>query len=164
MPDYLTFFQIGTSLWIVLAIVFGVVELMTMGLVTIWFCGGALAAAVVAGMGASAGIQIGVFFVASAVLLWLTRPFAKKIVNAKTEKTNSEALIDDVAFVTKDIAPFEPGQVKIQGKEWTAVCVDSSVTIEKGSTVKVRSIEGVKLVVEAMECATDNEYEANKAV
>ena len=84
MTDLSMFLQIGTSFWIVLAIVFGVVELLTMGLVTIWFCGGALAAALVAGVGLSPVIQIVVFFVVSAILLWVTRPIAQKMLNAKT--------------------------------------------------------------------------------
>ena len=86
MTNLSMFLEVGTSFWIVLAIVFGAVELFTMGLVTIWFCGGALIAAIVAGMGLSPVIQIVVFFVVSAILLWFTRPIAQKMLNEKTER------------------------------------------------------------------------------
>lgn len=147
MTDLSMFLQIGTSFWIVLAIIFGVVELLTMGLVTIWFCGGALAAALVAGVGLSPVIQIVVFFVVSAILLWVTRPIAQKMLNAKTEKTNYEALLGCFAMVEKDIEPFKPGQVKLQGKEWTAICEDENMSIKTGEKVIVKDIQGVKLIV-----------------
>lgn len=147
MTDLSMILEVGTSLWIVLAIVFGVVELFTMGLVTIWFCGGALAAAIVAGIGLSPIIQVVTFFVVSAILLWFTRPIAQKMLNEKTEKTNYEALLGCLAIVESDIVPFNPGQVKLQGKEWTAICEDESMSIKKNEKVIVKDIQGVKLIV-----------------
>lgn len=135
-------------LWVIAAVVFGIIEGVTMGLTTIWFCGGAVAAALVAMIGAPVGVQFALFFIVSIVLLYFTRPLAQKKLNMKVEKTNSDALIGHVGFVTIPIPAFSTGQVKIQGKEWTAVAWDQERPIDVDTKVLVRSIEGVKLVVE----------------
>ncbi|QIB69837.1 NfeD family protein [Aminipila butyrica] len=135
-------------IWVLVAVVFGIIEAVTMGLTTIWFCGGAVVAALVAMIGAPLGVQFALFFIVSIVLLYFTRPLAQKKLNIAVEKTNSDALIGHIGFVTVQIDAFSTGQVKIQGKEWTAVSLDRALTIEENTKVVVRSIEGVKLVVE----------------
>lgn len=135
-------------IWVLVAVVFGIIEAVTMGLTTIWFCGGAVAAALVAMIGAPLGVQFALFFIVSIVLLYFTRPLAQKKLNMAVEKTNSDALIGHIGFVTIKIEAFSTGQVKIQGKEWTAVSLDRGLTIEENTKIVVRSIEGVKLVVE----------------
>nr|WP_315022285.1 NfeD family protein [uncultured Aminipila sp.] len=134
-------------IWVVVAIVFGVIEALTMGLTTIWFCGGAVVAALVAMVGAPLGVQFALFLIVSIVLLYFTRPIAQRKLNVAVEKTNSDALIGKIGFVTETIEPFSTGQVKIQGKEWTAIAENRELIMDKDLKVIVRSIEGVKLVV-----------------
>lgn len=136
-------------IWVIVAVIFGIIEAVTLGLATIWFCGGALVAALLAMLGFSPGAQFGAFIVVSVVLLYFTRPIAKKQLNAKIFHTNSDALIGKTAVVISDIEPRETGQVRVDGKEWTAVSEDGNIRIAKGSEVIVKKIEGVKLVVEA---------------
>lgn len=134
-------------IWVIVAIVFGVIEAFTMGLTTIWFCGGAVVAAIVAMIGAPLGVQFALFLIVSIVLLYFTRPIAQRKLNVAVEKTNSDALIGKIGFVTQAIEAFSTGQVKIEGKEWTAITENREIALDKGLKVIVRSIQGVKLVV-----------------
>lgn len=134
-------------IWVIVAIVFGVIEALTMGLTTIWFCGGAVIAALVAMIGAPLGVQFALFFIVSIVLLYFTKPIVQRKLNVAVEKTNSDALIGKIGFVTNTIQAFSTGQVKIEGKEWTAITENREIALDKGLKVMVRNIEGVKLVV-----------------
>lgn len=49
------------------------------------------------------------------------------------------------AVVTEEIKKNEPGEVKVDGKRWTAI---SNKKIKVGEEVKILEIEGVKLKVE----------------
>lgn len=144
--DFFTLFN-PAIVWVILALLFAVIEAFTLGLTTIWFCGGAVVAALLAMVDAPIGVQIAVFLIVSFVLLYFTRPIAQKKLKVGAEKTNAEALIGRIGFVTEPIQPFSTGQVKLEGKEWTAIAEDRSTTIEKGTKVVAVKIEGVKLVV-----------------
>ena len=135
--------------WLLLAALFIVIEMITLGLTTIWFAGGAFVAAIAALCHAGLAVQVILFLVVSIVLLFLTRPIAVKHLDAKTEKTNAEALVGEIAVVLEEINNLSgTGRAKINGMEWTArACVDSDV-IPAGTKVTVVEISGVKLMVE----------------
>lgn len=136
-------------LWIVVLVATLAIEAMTMGLTTIWFSGGALAAVIVELLNGGIWMQIIVFLVISLVLLFYTRPIAVKHFNKEREKTNLDSVIGKTAVVTIPIHNLkETGQVMLDGKEWTARSNDSTKQIEKEALVKVISIKGVKLIVE----------------
>lgn len=138
--------------WLALLIVFVVVECLTVGLVSIWFAGGALVAMFVAMAGAGPAWQIVAFLAVSGILLFLTRPIAVKHFNNKKEKTNYKSVIGEVAKVTETIDNFnQTGAAFVDGKEWTARSTTDTVTMEQGALVKVAAIEGVKLIVEPYE-------------
>ena len=64
-------------------------------------------------------------------------------------KTNADSLIGRKGIVTEEVSNvYATGQVTVAGQEWTARSVDDSVTLEKGEMVVIRSISGVKLMVE----------------
>lgn len=136
-------------LWIIAAALFAIIEAVTFGLVCIWFAGGAVGAAVAAMLGAPFIVQIAVFLIVSIVLLAITRPIAKKRLNDKTEKTNVDALIGQTGIVEEKITQYKSGQVRADGKVWTAACETGE--IEKGSIVVIKSIKGVTITVEAKE-------------
>ncbi len=139
-------------LWIVILIATVAIEAATMGLTTIWFSGGALAAMIVEIMNGSITLQIIVFLIISLILLFFTRPIAVKHFNKERSKTNLDLLIGTQALVTIPIHNLqETGQVMVDGKEWTARSKDSSVRYEKNTLVKIVAIKGVKLIVEAAE-------------
>lgn len=140
----MSFTTILALVWFGAAVVFGIVEAITTGLASIWFAGGAVAAGIVALFTDNIMIQVAVFLVISIVLLVFTRPMAKKYFNNKAEKTNIDAIIGAPAVVLADIRPPEAGQVKADGKVWTAVADE---VIEAGSEVKVIEVKGVTLRV-----------------
>lgn len=135
-------------LWLGILIVLLLIEIFTLGLTTIWFAGGALLAFVAAELGAPLPVQIVLFLVVSLVLLIFTRPVALKYFNAKRTKTNSEGLIGKQAVVTQAIDNLDGvGEVTVNGLVWTARTEDFSGSIEKGKTVTIIAIDGVKLIV-----------------
>lgn len=69
------------------------IEILTLGLTTIWFAVGALAAFLLTLVHASLAIQMIVFFIVSLVMLIFTRPIMTKYLNKKTTKTNAESLV-----------------------------------------------------------------------
>ena len=136
-----------TTFWIIAMVVFLVIEAVTVGIVSIWFAIGALFAMVTAMLDANLWVQIAVFIVASAVTLYFTRPLVKKYVNNKVEPTNADILIGKECRVVETIDNISgTGAVYVDGKTWTARCVDEEI-IPEGQLVKAERIEGVKLIV-----------------
>ncbi len=136
-------------LWLIVLVATLAIEAATMGLTSIWFSGGALAAMIVELLNGGIWVQVIVFLVISLVLLFYTRPIAVKHFNKEREKTNLDSVIGKTAVVTIPIHNLkETGQVMLDGKEWTARSNDSTKQIEKEALVKVISIKGVKLIVE----------------
>ncbi|HIU00145.1 MAG TPA: NfeD family protein, partial [Candidatus Copromorpha excrementavium] len=134
-------------IWLAAVIILAVIEAATMGLTSIWFAGGAFAAAIAALLGGSLPIQIIVFFAVSVILLIVMKPIVKRKFNSRIEKTNIDALIGSEGSVEKRISHLEPGVVKADGKLWSAVC-DEGKKIDKGAVVVIKSVRGVTLTVE----------------
>ena len=135
--------------WLLLAAIFIVLEIISLGLTTIWFAGGAFVAAIAAVAGAKLAVQIILFLVVSVVLLFVTRPIALEHLNPNTEKTNSEALVGQKVVVLEEINNFkETGKAKINGMEWTARSSSDNEVIPAESIVTIVDIRGVKLIVE----------------
>ena len=144
-----------TVVWVVLIVVFLVVEGATAGLTSIWFAAGALAALAAVLLDASVWLQIAVFLVVSVAALIATRPLARKYVNRKTEPTNADKVIGGNATVTVRIDNFAgTGAVTVGGRVWTARSVTND-PLEAGTLIVVRRIEGVKLIVEPANAAAN---------
>ena len=92
-----------TVIWLSLFVLFLVIEIITMGLTTIWFAGGALVAFLVAVLGLGLGVQIIIFAIVSLALLAVTRPLAMKYFNQERQKTGAELLIGQKALVIEEI-------------------------------------------------------------
>lgn len=135
--------------WVVIMVVFLVVEAATAGLTCIWFAIGALAALIAALFGAPIWLQLVWFFVVSVFTLYFTRPLVLKYVNSRSQPTNADMVIGKEALVTEAIDNVESaGAVAVGGKVWTARS-ENGEPIEVGSIVTVLRIEGVKLIVSA---------------
>ena len=133
------------TFWLAAAVIFGVVELITAPLICIWFCGGALVAALVGYFTNSMLVSTVVFVLVSALLLVLTRPLVKSKIAPKVQPTNADRIIGKEAVVILGIDPVEnKGQIKVDGQVWSA---KSECAIAEGERVTVSSIEGVKAVV-----------------
>ena len=72
--------------WLIIFIVLIVIELLTMGLTTIWFAGGALAALLMSVLGFGMPVQVVGFTIVSVLLLVLTRPIAVKYFNPTRQR------------------------------------------------------------------------------
>jgi len=139
-------------MWLAVLVILVIVELATMGLTTIWFAGGALIATVIAALEGPLWLQFVCFVVVSLVLLVLTRPVAMRYFNQNREKTNVDSLVGKQAIVTLDINNLlGTGQVMLNGMEWSARSAKDDVKIEAGAVVVVKSISGVKVLVEPQE-------------
>lgn len=125
------------------------IEILTLGLTTIWFAVGALAAFLLTLVNASLAIRIVVFIIVSMVMLIFTRPIMTKYLNKKTTKTNAESLVGRRARVLIPINNLKSeGQVMVNGMEWTARSTKDEVTFQKDEMVHIVGISGVKLIVE----------------
>lgn len=125
------------------------IEILTLGLTTIWFAVGALAAFLLALVQVPLMIQIVVFIVVSVVMLVFTHPIMTKYLNKKTTKTNAESLVGRKARVLIPINNLKSeGQVMVNGMEWTARSTKDEVTFQKDEMVRIAGISGVKLIVE----------------
>ena len=139
-------------LWLGLVIILLIIEIATMGLTTIWFAGGAMAAFFSTFFGATPATQRTIFLVLSLALLVVTRPAAAKYMRGSRVKTNAESLIGRLAVVTAEINNLaQSGEVIISDVSWTARSRMDSNVIPVGSKVKICAIEGVKLIVEKAE-------------
>ena len=136
--------------WLILFIVLLVIEIITLGLTTIWFAGGALTAFVLSMLEVSPVLQWAVFCAASLILLFATRPWAVRYFNnQKKEKTNVDSLIGKTAVVTSEIRNLEgKGEVFVNGLTWTARTEEDSLVIKENTHVTVTAVQGVKLIVE----------------
>lgn len=137
------------TIWLIVFVACIVIEIITMGLTTIWFAGGALIAAAAAALNAPLWLQIVLFIAVSLVLLYFTRPVAVKYFNKDRVRTNAESLVGKQAIVISEIDNLQGiGQVTVGGQEWSARTTIEGITLPVGSVVIIRAISGVKLMVE----------------
>ena len=137
--------------WLGAAVVFGIVEALTAGLVSIWFVAGSAAALIGAFLGAGLGVQVALFVVVSAAALAVTRPLVRRYTAGKAVPTNLDRVLGDSGKVTETIDnENSTGAVYVDGKTWTARSADGSV-IPAGTVVEILRMEGVKLFVKKME-------------
>ncbi len=134
-------------IWFIVALVLGILELITTNLVSIWFVISALMSMVVSLFTDSLIIQIGVFTIVGILLMPISKKIYKKIKSNNT-KTNIDRIIGMKGIVTEDITKDNIGEVKVDGKIWSAY---SDMDISKGEPVKILSINSVKIQVKKWE-------------
>ena len=135
------------KLWLIIAGLFFIGEIATVGFLIFWFGIGALIAMVVSLFTTNIIIQTTVFLISSTILIFTTKPFVRKFVDIKKTNTNVYSIIGKKALVIKTIDPIHSvGQIKLNGEVWTAESENNQV-IEEGSEVEVLEIKGVKAIV-----------------
>lgn len=135
------------QIWLIISGVCFIAEIATVGFLVFWFGVAALITCLLSLFISNVIAQTVIFVILSVILICLTRPFAEKMNKNNNIVTNSNAIIGKEGVVTKDITPNDVGQVKVSGDIWTSISTYTDI-IPKGSTIKVLSIDGVKLVVE----------------
>lgn len=135
------------SFWLIVAGIFFIIEMATVGFLIFWLGIGALLAMVTSFITDSIVVQTVVFVITSGILIPLTKPLADKFISKKSVATNSYSLIGKHGIVLSDINPIEAtGLVKVNGETWSAKSEDGKI-ISKDTQVEVLSIDGVKLIV-----------------
>lgn len=136
------------QIWLIMAGVCLIIEIMTVGFLIFWFAIGALLAMVTSFFTTNVMIQTSVFVIASTILIFATKPFVKKFANNKNAiQTNVYSTVGKIGIVTKDIDSLQSlGQVKVGGEIWSAIGVDD-MNIPQGTEVEIKEIKGVKAIV-----------------
>ena len=134
-------------IWLILAGVFLIGEVMTAGFLIFWLSIGSLIAMIVSFFTDSIIIQTSIFVISSVILIFATKPLVKKFAKVETVLTNAKSLIGKKGIVTVDIDSIKStGQVKIDGEIWSAIGEDET-DIPKGAEIEVLEIKGVKVIV-----------------
>ena len=148
----LTMQNMQIMVWLILLVLFVMTELATVGLVTIWFAAGALAALLLAVIQVSFPLQITVFLVTSILLLILVRSMAQKHINNRAEKTNVHAVVGQRTRITERVSNLDQtGRATVLGQDWSVRTENDTQILEPGTLVQVIRVSGVKLIVEKIE-------------
>lgn len=137
-------------IWLILAIVFLIIESITIEIVTIWFAIGSLISMITALIGIDLAWQITWFTFVSIILIIFARPLINRLLKLKDYKTNIDSLIGKMAIATSEIRPNEYGEVKVNEAIWKATCLDKEIILV-GQKVTIKEIIGNKLVVKKYE-------------
>jgi membrane protein implicated in regulation of membrane protease activity len=139
--------------WLALTVIFSLLELAcAFNLITIWFALSSFLMIFISGVTEMMDkhirfrLHIGIFIGLSVLLFIFTRPIAIKKLRIGMQKTNADSLIEQEAIVTKKITKFERGEIKIQGKYWTAIAENNEELNEDDNCIVIR-FEGVKAIV-----------------
>ena len=137
--------------WFFAAVLFVVIEALTMGLTTIWFAMGAIVMIFLSFAPISFVFQALIFLIISCVLLFSTRPFAVKHFKNGNTKTNADSNVGHLAIVTKPITELAKGEVIIDGMPWAAKADDTveniSETLQANAEIIITNIIGATLIV-----------------
>ncbi len=131
--------------WLIIVILLALIEITTINLTTIWFVASGILSLIVSLYVDNYILQFGIFVIAGVILLITTKPFLTKFIKQHKVRTNIDRIIGMKGVVTEKIGKNEDGEVKVDGKKWTAY---ADKAIKKGDLVKVLEIKGVKIKVE----------------
>ena len=136
------------QIWLIIAGVCLIIEIITTGFLVFWFSLGALLAMIVSLFTENIIIQTTLFIISSTILIFATKPFLKKFEkHDESVKTNVYSIIGKTGIVTTDIDSINgTGQIKVDGEIWSAIG-EKELTISKGTEVEIKEIKGVKAIV-----------------
>lgn len=133
--------------WLIVAGIFFIGEIFTLGFLIFWFGIGALFAMLTSLFTTNIIIQTTVFLITSTILILATKPLVKKFADVKKTNTNAFSIIGKKAIVIKEINSINSlGQIKLNGEVWSAETENNEI-IKEGSEVEILKINGVKAIV-----------------
>ncbi len=135
-------------IWLGIIVILSVIEILTVNIVSVWFIASAVLSLILSFFIDSFYVQFLTFGVVGIILLLTTRPLVMKYLQPKDIKTNLDRVIGMTGIVTEEIKKNVIGEVKVDGKRWSAV---SDKLILVGEEVMVLEIDGVKLKVKKIE-------------
>ncbi len=96
------------QIWLIIAGICLIIEIMTVGFLIFWFAIGALLAMVTSFFTTNLIVQTSVFIVSSTILIFATKPLVQKLTQNKDGiKTNVYSTVGKTGIVTKAIDPIE---------------------------------------------------------
>lgn len=134
-------------MWLIIVIILGIFEMLTTNLVSIWFVISGIITMIISLFCDNLYIQFGTFVILGVLLMPLSKKVYKKIKKEKV-KTNIDRIVGMKGIVTENITKDNIGEVKVDGKKWSAY---SDTDISKDEIVKVLSISSTKIKVEKWE-------------
>ncbi len=135
-------------IWLVVIFLLIIAEVSTINLVSIWFIASGIVSLIVSIYVDNFYIQFAIFVILGIILLLTTRSFLERLLKHQKETTNLDRVVGMEAVVTEPIKKHTVGEVKVDGKRWSAI---SDVELEVGEEVIVQEINGVKLMVRKKE-------------
>jgi len=142
-------------LWIVLGVALIIAEIFTFGFVLFCFGIGALAAALVGGLGFGVASQFLAFAIVSIILTVMSRTIFAKYFSHDDENTvkmGMDALPGQIGTVTiGSRGALNEGAVKVYGSTWTAFPINSETPLLEGEKVEVVRVQGSSIYVQRME-------------
>ena len=135
-------------IWLVIIFILIIAEVSTVNLVSIWFIASGIVSLILSLFIDNLFLEFAVFVLLGLILLITTKPILTKFIHVKNENTNLDRVVGMNALVTEEISENKVGEVKVDGKRWSAV---SKEKISAGESVIITKIEGVKLVVRKKE-------------
>ncbi len=132
------------AMWLIVVVILTFLELITINLVSIWFILSGIVSLFLSFFINSFYVQFFVFVILGIILMILTRPYLMKKVSTTRITTNLDRVIGMEGIVTEEIKKHRIGEVKVDGKKWSAI---SKEEIQVGEIVNVKDIDGVKLIV-----------------
>ena len=130
--------------WLSIVVALAILEIATVNLVSIWFVVSGVLAMITSLFTDNIIIQASIFIIFGIIFMLLTKKIIKKIIPNK-EKTNLDRIIGMTGIVISKITKNKSGEVKVDGKIWTAI---SNTTINENEPVKILEINSTKLKVE----------------
>ncbi len=134
--------------WLIIAAILFVGEIITAGFLLLWFAIAAIVAMLVSFITTNLFIQTLIFLIVSVILIIFTRPLLSKYTKGDNTVMNSQTIVGKTAIVTEDISLLNStGQINVDGEIWSAKTYNPDLTIPKGSRVEIIGIDGVKACV-----------------
>ena len=136
----------GYVFWLILTIIFTVIEFIIPALVTVWFAFAAAITIFVSLAFDNLKVEITFFTIISILAILFIRPFAKKILSKK--KDNFDAEIIDTSIVIKKVVDTNKEEkiydVSYKGSIWTAL---STEIFEIGDIPIISGFKGNKIII-----------------
>ncbi|SRR5690625_4129694 len=134
-------------IWLALALLFAIIEMLTLDLIFAMLTGGALFGMLTSLLGGNIWVQVVIFAVASLLLLVLLRPWGLKLLFRKGPyiPTGADAHVGRPAVVVAEVSSVN-GRVKLMGEVWTAR-TETPEVLAVGTPVTVVRIDGATAVV-----------------
>ena len=135
-------------IWLIIIFLLIIAEVSTINLVSIWFIASGIVSLIISIFYDNFYVQFAVFVILGIILLLTTRKFLERFIKPKKESTNLDRVIGMEALVTESIKKHVIGEVKVDGKRWSAI---SEEALSEGEEVIIEKIDGVKLIVRKKE-------------